>query len=57
MESFFHSLKTEMIYFNKFKTLNEAKNHIRKYMKFYNKQRLHSGIKYLTPLLCEQQVA
>ena len=57
MESFFHSLKTEMIYFNKFKTLNEAKTYITKYLKFYNNERVHSGIYYLTPLLCEQQAA
>lgn len=57
MESFFHSLKTEMIYFNQFKTLTEAKSYITKYLKFYNNERIHSGIKYLTPLLCEQQAA
>jgi transposase InsO family protein len=57
MESFFHSLKTEMIYFNKFQTLEEAKTHIINYMKFYNHDRIHSGINYLTPVLCEKQAA
>lgn len=57
MESFFHSLKTEMVYFNKFKTLDEAKNHIINYMHFYNNERIHSGINYLTPVLCEKQAA
>lgn len=57
MESFFHSLKTEMIYFNKFKTLEEAKSYIIDYMDFYNNERIHSGINYLTPVLCEKLAA
>lgn len=57
MESFFHSLKTEMIYFKKFKTLKEAKSYIVDYMYFYNNERIHSGINYLTPVLCEKQAA
>jgi len=57
MESFFHSLKTEMIYFNTFKTLEEAKSYIIDYMDFYNNERIHSGINYLTPVLCEKQAA
>lgn len=57
MESFFHSLKTEMVYFNKFKTLEEAKSYIIDYMCFYNNERIHSGINYLTPVLCEKQAA
>lgn len=57
MESFFHSLKTEMIYFNKFKSLGEAKSYIIEYMHFYNYERIHSGINYLTPVLCEKQAA
>ena len=57
MESFFHSLKTEMIYFNKFETLAGAKLYIIEYMNFYNNERIHSGINYLTPVLCEKQAA
>ena len=57
MESFFHTLKTEMIYFNKFNTLKEAKHHIVDYINFYNNERIHSGINYLTPVLCEKQAA
>ena len=57
MESFFHSLKTEMIYFNHFKTLAEAMSYIIDYMKFYNNVRLHSGIGYLTPIECELMAA
>jgi putative transposase len=57
MESFFHSLKTEMIYFNHFKTLAEATAYIIAYIRFYNEQRLHSGLGYLTPSEYEKRVA
>lgn len=49
MESFFHSLKTEMIYFNTFETIEEAVAYIMDYMKFYNQERIHSSLGYLTP--------
>ena len=49
MESFYHSLKTEMVYFMKFKHLLEAITHIMNYISFYNYKRLHSGIGYITP--------
>jgi len=49
MESFYHSLKTEMVYFMKFKDLTEAIAHIMDYICFYNNKRLHSGIGYITP--------
>lgn len=50
-ESFFHSLKTELIYFEKFKTREEAKKSIFEYIEvFYNRERLHSSINYKTPV-------
>jgi len=57
MESFFHSLKTEMIYFNNFKTLEEATAYIIDYIHFYNHERLHSGLDYQTPSEYERIVA
>ena len=55
IESFFHSLKTEHVYFCKFKTRQEAINSIFEYVEvFYNRQRLHSTLGYLTPLAFEQ---
>ena len=50
MESFFHSLKTEMIYFQQFQTLEEATGYIIDYIHFYNHERLHSGLGYRTPM-------
>lgn len=54
-ESFFHTLKTELVYQTEFATREEAKNAIFEYIEvFYNRERLHSGIEYLTPEQCEK---
>lgn len=57
MESFFQSLKTEMVYFNNFKTLADATAYIMDYIRFYNHERLHSGIGYTSPVNYERMVA
>lgn len=50
-ESFFHSLKTELIYFENYKTREEARQSIFEYIEvFYNRQRLHSSLNYKTPV-------
>ena len=50
MESFFHTLKTELVSFENFQTRVEAKMKIFDYIEiFYNRQRSHSSIDYLTP--------
>jgi putative transposase len=55
MESFFHTLKTEHIYFEHYKTRGEAKLSIFEYIEvFYNRQRLHSTLGYLTPVAFEE---
>ena len=49
-ESFFHTLKTELIYTAKYTTREEAKCSIFEYIEvFYNKKRLHSANNYLSP--------
>lgn len=49
-ESFFHTLKTEWIYFKRYTTREEAKNSIFEYIEiFYNRFRRHSGLDYQTP--------
>lgn len=56
MESFFHTLKTEHVYFYQFKTRQEAIHSIFEYVEvFYNRQRIHSTLGYLSPLEFEQQ--
>ena len=50
MESFFHTLKTELVSFENFQTRDGAKMKVFDYIEiFYNRQRSHSSIDYLTP--------
>jgi len=54
MESFFHTLKTEHIYFESFKTREQAKQSIFEYVEvFYNRKRSHSTLNYLSPAMFE----
>ena len=54
-ESFFHTLKTEMIYLEDFDTHEQAKTAVFEYIEvFYNRQRCHSANGYLAPLAYEQ---
>ena len=49
-ESFFKTLKTELIYHENYNTINEAELSVFEYIEiWYNKQRLHSALGYLTP--------
>jgi len=57
MESFFHTLKTELVSFEHFKTREEAKMKIFDYIEiFYNRQRSHSTIGYVSPVDFEKQL-
>lgn len=50
MESFFGSLKTELVHQTRFRTRREAKAALFEYIEiFYNRRRRHSGIAYRTP--------
>ena len=45
MESFFHTLKTELVYHERFRTRAEAKAAIFEWIEcFYNRSRIHSSI-------------
>lgn len=56
MESFFHSLKTELIYFRRFRTRAQARREIFEFIEvFYNRQRLHSTLGYRSPEEFETQ--
>jgi putative transposase len=50
MESFYHTLKTELLYGEKYKTRAETQLLVFDYIEvFYNRQRLHSTLGYQTP--------
>jgi transposase InsO family protein len=50
MESFFHTLKTELTYFKTYQTLEEARLDIFTYIHtFYNSKRRHSTLNYQSP--------
>lgn len=55
-ESFFHTLKTELVYHRRYQSRDEAKQDIFEYIEvFYNRQRCHSTIGYQTPMGYEEQ--
>ena len=56
-ETFFHSLKTELVFFINFKTRAEAKTEIFDYIEsFYNRERRHSFLDYFSPVEYEKLV-
>jgi transposase InsO family protein len=49
-ESFFKTLKSDLIYGSKFKTIKEAKSAVFEYIEiWYNRKRMHSSNEYRTP--------
>ncbi len=55
-ESFFHTLKVELVHDRKYKTRDEAKKDIFEYIEgFYNRQRRHSYLGYLSPVEFEEK--
>ena len=55
-ESFFSSLKNELVHFQNFNTREEAKTAIFEYIEiFYNRQRLHETLDYVSPVEFERR--
>jgi transposase InsO family protein len=58
MESFFHSLKGELVHHERYATRDEAKRAIFAYIEvFYNRRRRHSSIGYISPIEMELKTA
>jgi len=56
MESFWSTLKQELVYRHSFKTRSEARQAIFDFIEtFYNRRRLHSSLEYLCPVDFERQ--
>lgn len=58
MESWFHTLKSELVHHTRYATREVAKRDLFAYIEgYYNRQRLHSALGYLTPEQAELQAA
>lgn len=56
MESFFDSLKTELVDNYIFEDVQEAKSRVFEWIEvFYNRKRIHSALGYLSPACFEQK--
>jgi putative transposase len=58
VESFFSSLKNELIHHRDYHTRDQARAEIFDYVElFYNRKRIHQSLDYETPLMYEKSVA
>ena len=58
MESFFHTLKVELVHQRRWATRDEARRDLFSYMEgYYNRQRMHSALGYLSPEQAERTMA
>jgi transposase InsO family protein len=57
MESFFHSLKADVIHGRRFETVSELREQLHRYVHYYNHQRLHSALRYQSPVDYERGAA
>jgi putative transposase len=55
IESFFHSMKAEDLHGRRFDTDAQLRQALHSYIAFYNRQRLHSALRYLSPRAFERQ--
>ena len=57
MESFFHSLKAELLHGQSFAAVAELRRQLQRYVQYYNHQRLHSSLGYQSPVDYERGAA
>ena len=57
MESFFHTLKVELVHQRQWSTRDEARCDLFAYIEgYYNRRRIHSALGYRTPEQAERQI-
>ncbi len=54
MESFFHSMKSEVIHGHPLRKAAELEGVVRRYIARYNRTRIHSALDYRSPIDYEQ---
>ena len=58
MESFFHTLKVELVHQRRWATREEAKRELFAYIEgYYNRARIHSALGYMTPEQAERHAS
>ena len=57
MESFFHSLKADVIHGRVFQSVAALRDQLRRYLRYYNYRRLHSALGYRSPVDYERRAA
>jgi putative transposase len=55
IESFFHSMKSETFHGYRFNEDHEVRSALKSYLPFYNRDRLHSSLDYVSPATFERQ--
>jgi putative transposase len=57
MESFYHSMKSDLIHERTFEDETQLKDAVVRYIRFYNERRLHSSIGYVAPATYERHLS
>lgn len=57
MESFFHSMKADVVHGNTFNEDSQMLSVLRSYIPFYNHRRIHSSLNYVSPATYENRLA
>jgi len=55
IESFFHSMKSEIYHGHRYQSDDEIRAALKSYLPFYNSDRLHSSLDYVSPATFERQ--
>ena len=57
IESFFHSLKSDLVHGERFHDIRDLRRRLQRYVRYYNHRRLHSALRYQSPVDYERRAA